>query len=392
MRKNLSVQTIATVALITVVMNVCASETNTNIYGFFAQTISYTTANNILGQNDRQISLDYREAAIGLISEFNKNISGAIQIRSRKAGALENGSPEIDHAYISYHEYFGTDGKTEIRLGKVKLPIGLYNETRDAPTTMPSIILPQSIYFDRDRNLANSQYGVRSIVSLKNLDIDISVGKVGAVEKPFEVVLLGSDRPGEYKGDGISWMSNIKYNLPNGKGLVGFTHANATIKYSPNGDLVGAGSNAFDFNILSAKYQFDGFDITAEYSIDSMDRSGYLLPQLNVPGSKREKYYIQVEHFLSDKFSMFARVERAYSDKNDKDGTAQATSMHQPDFMFFSKTTGIGATYHYNKHVQLKAEAYYIDGCNYISTLENPVIANIKRDWNLYMLQGVYAF
>ena len=42
----------------------------------------------------------------------------------------------------------------------MKNPLGFYNDTRDVPFTRPSILLPQSIYFDRTRKLAIAADGV----------------------------------------------------------------------------------------------------------------------------------------------------------------------------------------------------------------------------------------
>lgn len=42
----------------------------------------------------------------------------------------------------------GEHGKLGVRLGRVKNPFALYNETRDVIWTRPGVLLPQSIYFD----------------------------------------------------------------------------------------------------------------------------------------------------------------------------------------------------------------------------------------------------
>jgi hypothetical protein len=47
-----------------------------------------------------------------------------------------------------------------MRVGRIKTAYGLYNTTRDVPFTRPSIVLPQSIYFERTRNLTVSADGV----------------------------------------------------------------------------------------------------------------------------------------------------------------------------------------------------------------------------------------
>lgn len=52
------------------------------------------------------------------------------------------------------------DRRLGVRVGRVRLRLGLYNDTRDVAFTRPSILLPQSIYFDRTRELQISGDGI----------------------------------------------------------------------------------------------------------------------------------------------------------------------------------------------------------------------------------------
>ena len=77
----------------------------------------------------------------------------------------------------------------------MKTPLGLYNDTRDVAFTRPSILLPQSIYFDRTRKLALAADGVHLYGEYRSDlgDISFQAGVVRplVLGAETEVALLG---------------------------------------------------------------------------------------------------------------------------------------------------------------------------------------------------------
>jgi hypothetical protein len=78
-------------------------------------------------------------------------------------GRSENskGGIRIDYGFVDYTAISTESMDFGIRLGRTKNPLGFYNDTRDVPFTRPSILLPQSIYFDRTRNLGLASDGAQ---------------------------------------------------------------------------------------------------------------------------------------------------------------------------------------------------------------------------------------
>lgn len=75
----------------------------------------------------------------------------------RSAGKNDHDGVRVDylHADLGIGHWFG--GDADVMLGRIKIPLGLYNETRDVAGTRPSIILPQSVYYENSRTfLINS--------------------------------------------------------------------------------------------------------------------------------------------------------------------------------------------------------------------------------------------
>ena len=81
------------------------------------------------------------------------NLQFSVQGLSRTAGEGSPGNIRLDYGFIDYTFSNQENSQFGIRLGRMKNPLGFYNDTRDVPFTRPSILLPQSIYFDRTRKL-----------------------------------------------------------------------------------------------------------------------------------------------------------------------------------------------------------------------------------------------
>ncbi len=103
-----------------------------------------------------------------------------MQLLSRQAGESSKGGIRIDYGFLDYTAITSEAKEFGVRLGRIKNPFGFYNDTRDVPFTRPSILLPQSIYFDRARNLAMASDGVQFYGESRNDWGDIT-GQFGVV-------------------------------------------------------------------------------------------------------------------------------------------------------------------------------------------------------------------
>ena len=130
-----------------------------HLTSFIAPTLIHTTDNNFFGDTDDDIGTDYME--IGLIGkyDFTERFSFVAELLYKGVGASKN-EPDIDFAFFDYNYFQNFNHNLGIRLGKIKIPYGLYNSTRDAPFTRKMIFLPQAIYFENYRDPAFSQRGV----------------------------------------------------------------------------------------------------------------------------------------------------------------------------------------------------------------------------------------
>lgn len=198
------------------------------IHGFASQTLISTTDNNFFGSTDDSVSPDFRELGLNASYRPDPNWLIAAQVVSRRAGEVDDGKPRLDFAFVDYGVVSGPGGRTSVMLGKVKNPLGLYNTTRDVAFTRPSILLPQSIYFDRARNVGLSSTGIHVLAEMVGensvLETQFGVAIPDLADNSTEYAFLGRDRPGEFSGD-LSVIGRVLYDIDGGRWRVALTGA-----------------------------------------------------------------------------------------------------------------------------------------------------------------------
>lgn len=119
------------------------------LHGFASLTLVNTTDNNFFGRSDDRVSRDFTEVGANASWRLTSDVQLAAELLSHRAGGTDDGGVRLDYGLIDWTPLSREDGRAGIRLGRIKTAYGLYNKTRDVPFTRPSIILPQSIYFER---------------------------------------------------------------------------------------------------------------------------------------------------------------------------------------------------------------------------------------------------
>ncbi len=137
------------------------------VHGFASQGFIHTDNNNWL-------TLNTSHTGSGQFTDFGANISVQVthklriggQIYDRNLGQLGRWHPSLDWAYADYRfqPWFGVRG------GKVKTPLGLYNDTQDLDFLHPFVLLPQSVYPTdlRESTIAHTGGDLYGTIRLRN--------------------------------------------------------------------------------------------------------------------------------------------------------------------------------------------------------------------------------
>ncbi|HEV2646667.1 MAG TPA: hypothetical protein VGU46_09910 [Acidobacteriaceae bacterium] len=127
---------------------------NVQVHGYVTQGFIYTTHNNWNTTESTDGSPAWNDAVLNITAQPNAKLHIGVQGRYSLLGD-EGNQITLDWAQLDYkvNDYFG------VRAGKVKSPLGLYNETQDIDPAQLWILLPQSVYPLASRNALLAHYG-----------------------------------------------------------------------------------------------------------------------------------------------------------------------------------------------------------------------------------------
>jgi hypothetical protein len=127
---------------------------NIQIHGYATQGFLYTTNNNILTTHSSDGSPAWTEAVLNIGAQPIPKLRIAVQGRYFLLGNFGN-SITLDWAAADYK----ADDRFGVRFGKVKTPLGLFNDIQDIDPSYIWSLLPQSIYPISSRNSILAHYG-----------------------------------------------------------------------------------------------------------------------------------------------------------------------------------------------------------------------------------------
>lgn len=207
---------------------------NWHLNGFVAQSGLYSDGNNYFGDSRNSLSADFFEAGLVSSAYFGDHWSISAQVASRKAGSNNNGSPDLDYAFVRYRVPTSGGFATGFRLGRIQLDQGLYNATRDVPFTRPSVLLPQSLYGENIRNSRFAHDGIQwygeQLFELDRLRWSIDYYKPISDGNETNDIFV-APVPGEVDGE-WSWSANVVYEWDDGQGSVGLGYDKWRNSYS----------------------------------------------------------------------------------------------------------------------------------------------------------------
>jgi hypothetical protein len=124
-------------------------------HGFVSFGHLRTWGNNVYADDTIDGSDEFHEAALNAIARPLERVRLGAQLFMRDLGRYDNGRVELDWAYVDVQ----LDPLCDVQLGRVKIPLGLFNEIQDVDAARTPVFLPQSLYASRLRDLQISVDG-----------------------------------------------------------------------------------------------------------------------------------------------------------------------------------------------------------------------------------------
>lgn len=365
------------------------------IHGFASQGLISTSKNNFFGPSENGASSEFTELGANLSYRATPDLLLSAQLVSRRAGETDNGNVRLDYGFADYTFVSTDSARWGVLAGKVKNPFGFYNTTRDVAFTRPSILLPQSIYFDRARNFALSAPGISLYGDRLSDNGDISfqfgVARPEVGDRGTEFAFLSNDWPGKLEGR-TSYIGRILFEDQGGRTRIALSGAQINMDYRPgSADMLSGGSVKFTPWVLSAQYNAERWTATSEYGVERGNLRGFGLPGLERDGTS-EHFYLQGTYRFSSAWEGIIRYDVLHLSRDDRDGTRFAADNEKPAHLRFAKDWTIGARYDVTPSMMLRAEYHSIDGTAWLPFEDNPATAATSRRWDMFLLQASYKF
>ncbi len=369
---------------------------NLQFQGFISQAYIATSDNDVFGNTDDGGSLGFTEAGLNALMRPMSRLQLSAQVLSRRAGNGNSAIPRLDFGFADFRLYSHETNQFGMRIGRLKNPLGFYNDTRDVAFTRPSILLPQSIYFDRTRNLALSAdavhfYADSSHADLGSIAIQFGLARPIVKDKDTKISVV----PGG-AGDltpALSYIGRGIYETNDKRIRIAVSGSQTNVGYNPAvSDRLGSGTIQFTPIIISAEYNAERWSLTSEYALRHFKIRDFDAPPLIDTEFTGESYYFQGVYRFNAKWEGVLRYDVLYSDRSDRSGKEFARTTGGPAHSQFAKDITVGLRWNVTPSFMLRGEFHRVNGTAWLSPLDNPRTSPTSQHWNLFAIQASYRF
>ncbi len=347
-----------------------------DIHGFISQGFIVSEDYEYLTHNSKKGSFEYNEIGINFSKDLTDRLRLGIQLFSRDLGDVGNNTISIDWAYGDYRvkDWLG------IRVGRIKLPMGLYNETRDIDMLRTNVVMPQSIYGDllRDSVIAANGVGVYGNIDLSrlgSLEYQLVAGSMNIDNENGFEKYFNSRSKGMFFIDGtsdsdIAYAGGIRWNTPLEGLSLGASAFSNTVD-SPvliGGALKGENSSDNFVYTVSAEYLWGNLTVAAEYQQFEIEYTLTSPMGLKEGVGTSEGYYLSASYRFNDLFSLGGYYSVLYPYDEDKSGDTFAFASDA-----WEKDLALSVRFDINDYAVLKVEGHHVDGTARVNAMDNPI-------------------
>jgi hypothetical protein len=374
---------------------------NLQIHGYATQGFLYTTQNNILTTKSSDGSPSWSEAVVNVSTQPIPKLRVAVQARYFLLGNLGN-AITLDWASADYKasDRFG------VRIGKVKTPSSLFNETQDIDPSYIWSLMPQGIYPIVSRNSLLAHYGG---VVYGTLPIGQKLGKLEyrgwggeRVIESADGYLLADAEKGIVAPNGVSgttYGAALRWKTPLRGLMVGAAAAennakNGSIRDTRTNGLTYTGTmvrTGFFSPDFFAQYEKDRIMVAAEFArkpyseVLTLTSGPSPIPSIPTTTTDQRLWYAMASYRVTDKFSA-GMYHSQYFNRAAAFGPGR-----------FSKDWALSCRYDFNQFFYAKAEQHFIDGTavGYDANLNpsgTPGVSKLKPDTRLTILKIGVSF
>jgi hypothetical protein len=354
------------------------------IHGFFGQGYMQTTQNNYLPKSIDGTTA-FSDAGLTFNKQISSNLRAGLQLFARDFGSTGNYQINFDWFVLDYRwrNWLG------FRVGKVKIPYGLYNESRDIDAARAPVFLPQSVYPEDQRDYLLAQtgidlYGYIDLLGAGSLEyqlyrgtLQVGIDQTGTVGLPYQVA---TETVPYVDGGRVIWETPLR-------GLrVAGSYQDLDLEsnlYVPSLTTTIATTLDVTMAVASVEYTTPRFQLAAEYArwwgqVYSSE------PAIIVPTHvDHERYYGMASYKVKEWLQPGALYSITYPNVSTEDEIQD----YSKDFAAFCR---IDLTSNWI----FKAEWHYIDGTSELSPgiNYNVPINNLAEYWQMFVAKTTFYF
>jgi hypothetical protein len=376
---------------------------NMRVHGFVSQGYMRSTANNYLAET-KDGSADFFEAGINFNASVTEQLGFGLQLFSYKLGPRGDYDPTLEWGFLDYKpsDQFG------LRVGRIKLPFGLYNELIDVDIGRTPALLPPSVYSAQTGGFWVAVVGA-------DLHGEIALGPSGGAlqydgvlgkTQPKYIDLEGSqaDTRNLFVGR-LMWetpLTGLKLGVSAGRAEVTVTRtlpvdqviflkAQSLVPSDFSGDVMLHSNNSFMW-IASFEYTYQKLVLAAEYGrlkASLSSKLGALVPDIR---QRQEMFYAMASYNVIPWLTLGAYFSGGFPDYTDRAGKnwqSNASLHRQSDAHTFD--SALTLRFDVNSYWSVKLEGHDIDGTTYVEQELNPN-NDVKSRWGLFVAKTSIAF
>ncbi|MFZ1918925.1 MAG: hypothetical protein WAU58_15225 [Terriglobales bacterium] len=340
-------------------------------HGNLDQSVAYGSGNNYLTMDTNDGTAKWTEGSVNLSFPITENLHAGVQVHDYMMGQLGRGNLMLDWAYGDYRvkNWLGFRG------GKIKAPMGLFNETSDNDVLHNWALLPQGVYEAENRSynipvVGGAIYGNIDLPVGGNVSYQLFGGRrsVSSNDGGFLLArqlygIVISNESGYTYGGAIKWRTPIK------GFTAGISFDNARVidpdalwpaNANPYGlPLTLAIDVAISRQIYSVEYRRGKLNLAAEGKIEPHWVANNGAP-VSPTGSWRHAWYVMGDYHLTGKLTAGSYFSRTTGTGFVATFAWASYDPNNPNY--YSNDTVANARYDINRFFYIKLEGHYIDG------------------------------
>jgi hypothetical protein len=356
-----------------------------DVHAFVSQGFLVTASNNYLAARSEHGSFAFTEAGINFTKPLTDSFKVGMQLFVGWLGTTGDFNARFDWFYLDYRwrDWLG------IRLGRVKLPFGLYNDIADIDAARVPVLLPLSVYptIESDYLLAatgGEVYGYLRLRAAGALEYRLYGGTLfvplSSTAAPSPLVITDADVP-YIAGGRLMWETPL-----DGLRLGGSIQAlriDTDVLLTPTATAATVRIPAV-LAVASVEYAAHDLLLAAEYSrwrvsADSSNTAVYP----NIPAFWRERGYVMASYRVRRWFTPGAYYSVLFPDTDQRGGRE-------------NEQLDLAGTLRFdlNAHWLVKLEGHYMHGTAVLDPALNgdTPLGQLPANWALFLFKTTAYF